>query len=393
MYQILTLNAISPAGLNKLPEDKFDITDDANAKAEGVILRSFDMHNMELPETLLAIARAGAGTNNIPVAKCAEEGIVVFNTPGANANAVKELVLTAMLLSSRKIVQGIEWTKTLPGQGDVAKLTEKGKKAFIGPEIQGKTLGVIGLGATGSLIANAAIALGMEVIGFDPFLNVDAAWRLNSAAHRANSVEEVAANSNYITMHTPLTAETRNLFNAALFKQTKPGLRLMNFSRDELVDHEAMKAAIADGTVACYVTDFPNEEVLAMDNTIVIPHLGASTPEAEENCASMAATELKNFLLYGNIRNSVNYPNCELPYIPGKARIAVANKNIPNMISSITAAFAKENINIDNMINKSKGDYAYTLIDADTLHGKGDALIADLNAIEGVIKSRIVIEH
>lgn len=391
MYNILTLNAISPVGLAHLPEDQFNVTDDT-ATPDGVILRSYDMHTMEMPKTLLGIARAGAGTNNIPVAKCAEQGIVVFNTPGANANAVKELVLTAMLLTSRKVIQGIEWTKTLAGQEDVPKLAEKGKKAFVGPELKGKTLGVIGLGATGSRVANVAVELEMDVIGVDPFMSVDTAWRMNSAVKHAASIEEVVANSDYITMHIPYTEQTKYLFNTQLFNIMKKGARLMNFSRDELVEHQALKAAIADGTVAYYITDFPNDEVLAMDNTIVMPHIGASTPESEENCATMAAQELKDFLALGNIKNSVNYPNCSLPYTPGKARIAVANKNIPNMISSIANVFAKEGINIDNMTNKSKGDWAYNLIEAGALNGKGAELVQELEAINGVVRARIVIE-
>lgn len=392
MYEILKLNAISPVGLAKLPKEEFKITDEI-ANPNGIILRSYDMHDMKLPESLLAIARAGAGTNNIPKEKCSEQGIVVFNTPGANANAVKEIVLAALLMSSRKLVEGIEWTKTLKDDPDCASKVEKGKKAFVGPELMGKTLGIVGLGATGTLIANAAIGLGMEVIGYDPYLNVDTAWNIDSHVRKASSVEEVVAASNYITMHIPLTDQTKNMFNADLFEMMKKDTRLLNFSRDGLVDLDALKDAIDNGTIACYVTDLPTPEVLALDKTIAVPHLGASTPEAEENCAVMAATELREFLNYGNIRNSVNYPNCEMPYTPGKARISIMNKNIPNMIGSIAAVFAKEQLNIDNMINKSKGDWAYTLIDLDTLNGKGAELLAELNNIAGVVKTRIVIEN
>ena len=392
MYEILKLNAISPVGLAKLPKEEFKVSDEC-ANPNGIILRSYDMHEMELPDSLLAIARAGAGTNNIPKDKCSEKGIVVFNTPGANANAVKEIVLAALLMSSRKLIDGIEWTKTLKDDPDCAAKVEKGKKAFVGPEIMGKTLGIIGLGATGTLIANAAIGLGMDVIGYDPFLNVDTAWNIDSHVHKASSVEEVVAASNYITMHVPLTDSTKNMFNADLFGLMKKDTRLLNFSRDGLVDMEALKDAIDNGTIAYYVTDLPTPEVLALDKTIAVPHLGASTPEAEENCAAMAATELREFLKYGNIRNSVNYPNCEMPYTPGKARVSIMNKNIPNMIGSIAAVFAKEHLNIDNMINKSKGDWAYTLIDLDTMDGKGDELLSELNAIEGIVKTRIVIEN
>ena len=392
MFDILKLNAISPVGLAKLPKDEFKVSDDTT-KPNGIILRSYDMHSMELPDSLLAVARAGAGTNNIPKDVCSEKGIVVFNTPGANANAVKEIVLCALLLSSRKIVQGIEWTKTLAGQADAAKQVEKGKKQFVGPEIMGKTLGIIGLGATGTLIANAAINLGMNVIGYDPFLNVDTAWNIDSHVHKAASVEEVVANSNYITMHVPLTDQTKNMFNAEMFDLMQKDTRLLNFSRDGLVDIAALKDAMDAGTIACYVTDLPTPEVLALDKAIAVPHLGASTPEAEQNCAAMAAMELSDFLKYGNIRHSVNYPDCTMPYTEGKARVSIINKNIPNMIGSIANVFAKENLNIDNMINKSKGDWAYTLIDLDTLSDKGAELLEELNKIEGVVKTRIVIEN
>ena len=390
MYKIKTLNSISQVGLSKLTPKDFQVSDDME-NPDGIILRSFDMHSMELPESLLGIARAGAGTNNIPIDKCSERGIVVFNSPGANANAVKELVLTGILISSRKIVEGIEWVKSLKGKPDIEKLIEKGKSQFVGPEIKGKTLGVIGLGAIGVLVANAARDLGMEVLGYDPFLSVDAAWSLSSSVIRAESMEAVVSQSDYITIHVPLNDKNRNMYNKEMFAQTKPGARLLNFARGGLVDIDALKEAIANGIISNYITDFPNEEIINMDNTIYIPHLGASTPESEENCAEMAAMELKGYLKYGVIKNSVNFPNCEVPYT-GKARISVAHKNIPNMVGSIASVFAKDNINIDNMMNKSKGDWAYTLIDADDLHQKGEEIIADLKKIEGVCNARVVRE-
>ena len=390
MYNILTLNAISENGLKHLPENVFKISDNAEAP-EGVILRSFDMHNMDISESVLGIARAGAGTNNIPIDKCSEKGIVVFNTPGANANAVKELVLTGIFVSSRNVIGGIEWAKTLKGQADVAKLVEKGKSQFVGPEIKGKKLGVIGLGAIGILVANAAISLGMEVMGYDPYLSVEAAWSLSSSVIKADSVESIVANCDYITVHVPLNDSTKNMFNKELFSATKDGARLLNFSRGGLVETSALKEAIENGKISFYVTDFPSEDLFDIENIILIPHLGASTPESEENCAEMAAIELRDFLLYGNIKNSVNYPNCDLPY-SGKCRISVAHKNIPNMVGSIAAVLAKENLNIDNMINKSKGNWAYTMVDVDSLYNKNEEIINALEEINGVVCARIVRE-
>lgn len=391
MYNVLTLNAISDVGLSKLPAKDFSIADKIE-NPEGIILRSFAMHDMELPGSLIAVARAGAGTNNIPIDKCSEKGIVVFNTPGANANAVKELVLTGLLLSSRKIVEGIEWTKGLKGQENIDKLVEKGKAKFIGPEIKGKKLGVIGLGAIGVMVANSARSLGMEVLGFDPFLSVNAAWNLSSSVIKAESIEAVVSQCDYITIHIPLNDKTKGMYNKSLFNVTNKGARLLNFSRGELVDTTALKEAIDDGTITTYVTDFPSEEIIGFDNIIVTPHLGASTPESEENCAEMAALELKDYLMWGTIKNSVNFPDCEVPDT-GKARIAVAHRNIPNMVSSIAAVFAKECINIDNLTNKSKGNWAYTMVDVDELNGNGVDIINELKAIKGVVKARIVIER
>ncbi|MBE7045362.1 MAG: 3-phosphoglycerate dehydrogenase, partial [Ruminococcaceae bacterium] len=363
MYEILTLNKIAACGLEQLPADKYTITDDAQANADGIILRSFAMHDMELPANLKAVARAGAGTNNIPTDKCAEKGIVVFNTPGANANAVKELVLAGLFLASRKISDGIAWANTLTGD-DVAKQVEKGKSNFAGQEVQGKTLGVIGLGAIGVLVANAARHLGMNVIGYDPYLSVDAAWRLSSHIQKAKNIDEIYANSDYITVHVPLTPETKNTLNADTFAKMKDGVRILNFSRGELVNNDDIKAALANGKVAAYVVDFPMPDTVNYPGIIAIPHLGASTEESEDNCAIMAAQELSSYLETGNILNSVNFPNCELP-LGGEGRICVLHRNIPNMIAQFSTVFSEQGKNIAEMINKSKKDYACTIINSD----------------------------
>ena len=382
MYKVKTLNKIAKVGLD-IFDDKYTYGDEVE-NPDGIILRSFNMHETELPESLSAIARAGAGVNNIPIDKCSEKGIVVFNTPGANANAVKELVIAALLLASRKVVQGISWAKTLIGEGEnVSKLVEKGKSSFAGPEIQGKTLGIIGLGAIGIRVANAAHALGMNVIGYDPYLSVDAAWKMTRAAERAANLDDVLAKSDYITVHIPATKDTKGMFNADLFRKVKPGVRLLNFSRGELVETEAVLKALEDGTVAEYITDFATEELLKSDRVIVMPHLGASTPESEDNCAVMAAQELKDFLENGNITNSVNFPNCDMGKVSG-ARITIAHKNVPAMISQISSVFTKDNINIENMVNKSRGDLAYTMID--THSQVTDTIINDIKTIDGVIK-------
>ncbi len=382
MYKVKTLNKIAKIGLD-IFDDKYTFGDEVE-NPDGIILRSFNMHEMELPEGLSAIARAGAGVNNIPVDKCSEKGIVVFNTPGANANAVKELVLAGLLLASRKVVQGIAWAKTLIGEGEnVPKLVEKGKSSFAGPEIQGKTLGIIGLGAIGIRVANAAHALGMNVIGYDPYLSVDAAWKMTRSAVHAANIDDVLAKSDYISIHVPATKDTKGMFNQDLFRKVKPGVRLLNFSRAELVDTDAVLAALEDGVVAEYITDFATEELLKSDKVVVMPHLGASTPESEDNCAVMAAQELKDFLENGNITNSVNFPNCSMGEVSG-SRITIAHKNIPAMISQITGVFTADNINIENMVNKSRGDYAYTMID--THSAVTDDIIGDIKAIDGVIK-------
>lgn len=383
MYQIQTLNKISKKGLAVLDSNSYNVAEEVK-NPDGIILRSFKMHDMELPSSLRAVARAGAGVNNIPIDKCTENGIVVFNTPGANANAVKELVIAALLLSSRKIVQGIEWAKTLVGEGDaVSSLIEKGKSNFAGPEIQGKTLGVVGLGAIGVRVANAAHHLGMDVVGYDPFLSVDAAWHLTRFAHKANSLDELLSKADYVTIHVPATPSTKGMFNSEAFANMKKGARLLNFSRGELVDENDVQAALESGELASYITDFASEALLKNEKVICLPHLGASTPESEENCAVMAANELKDFLENGNIKNSVNFPNCDMGKAEG-ARVTVLHKNVPSMIKNITDVFASRGVNIANMLNKSKGDNAYTMIDVD---GKCDTAPVDqIEAMTDVIK-------
>lgn len=388
MFKIRTLNNISPMGMKKFPEREFVISD-KEENPDGIMLRSFEMHNMELNENLLAVARAGAGTNNIPIPLCTERGIPVFNTPGANANAVKELVLTGMLIASRKIIDGANWTQSLKGNENVEKAVEAGKKQFSGPEISGKKLGVIGLGAIGVLVANAALDLGMEVIGYDPFLTLNSAWHLSSAVKYTTTLEEIVGQCDYITLHIPLNQKTKHTFNKELFAVTQRGVRLLNFARGELVETEALKEAIKEGIVERYIVDFPSAELLGIDNVIVTPHLGASTPESEENCAVMAANELREYLRYGNIKNSVNFPDCSVPY-GGKPRIAISHKNIVNMIGSLAAVFTKYGVNIDNMVNKSKGDLAYNLIICDNLHGKGKEIMEELYQINSVIRVRII---
>lgn len=386
MFDILTLNNIAKCGLDQLSNKKYKVTDDASKDADGIILRSFAMHDMELPASLKAVARAGAGTNNIPIDKCSEKGIVVFNTPGANANAVKELVIAALLLSSRKISDGIAWAGTLTGD-DVAKQVEKGKSSFAGQEIQGKTLGVIGLGAIGIKVANTAQHLGMKVIGYDPYLSVDAAWRLSSHIEKANEINEVYEKADYITIHVPLTPETKGSLNSDTFAVMKDGVRILNFSRGELANNDDMKKAIANGKVACYVCDFPNAEIINQPGIIAIPHLGASTKESEDNCAVMAAQEIADYLENGNILNSVNFPNCSLPM--GTAyRLTIMHKNVPNMITQFTKAFAEAGVNISDMINKSKKDNAYTIINADDV--VTNEVIDKINAIDGVLRVRVI---
>ena len=383
MFNILTLNKIAKCGLDQL-NDNYKITDDANVDADGIILRSFKMHDMELPESLKAVARAGAGTNNIPIDKCSEKGIVVFNTPGANANAVKELVIAGMLLASRDVIGGVAWANTLTGD-DVDKQVEKGKSNFAGCEIKGKTLGIIGLGAIGILVANAAYALGMEVIGYDPYLSVDSALKLSRHVKKANSPEEVYAAADYITIHVPLMDSTRNTINAETIAQMKDGVIILNFARGGLVNNADIKKALADGKVAKYVVDFADSETVNQPGIINIPHLGASTAESEDNCAVMAAQELADYLENGNILNSVNFPNCSLPE-DNIGRIAIAHKNIPNVIAKFTEALSS--VNLSDMINKSKGELAYTIINTD--HAIPAEAIEKLNQIDAVIRVRVI---
>ena len=386
MYKIKTYNKIAKSCLDVF-DDKYTIGDEVE-NADGAIVRSASLHDTEFPETLKAIARAGAGTNNIPIDRCSESGIVVFNTPGANANAVKELALAGLLMSSRRVVSGIEWAKTLKGNGDeVGKMVEKGKSAFAGPEIKGKTLGVIGLGAIGVMVANAANHLGMTVFGYDPYLSVKSAWNLNHNAVYINDINEIFSKCDYITVHVPLTDSTKNLINAEAIAKMKNGVRILNFSRAGLVESTAIKAALESGKVASYVTDFPTDDILDVDGIIAIPHLGASTPESEDNCASMAAKELIDYIENGNIVNSVNLPEITMPR-SGKHRVCVIHKNIPNMLTAITGVIAGAGVNIENLLNKSRGDYAYTMLDigsADT-----DKVAAEIGAIEGIIKVRVI---
>lgn len=385
MYNILTLNKISNVGLNVLTSD-YNVSDDCK-EPDGILLRSFKMHDMELPASLKAVARCGAGVNNIPLDKCAEKGIVVFNTPGANANAVKELVLTAMLISSRKIVDGYNWTQGLKGTEGVAAAVEKGKSQFVGPEIAGKTLGVIGLGAIGVLVANAAVALGMKVYGFDPYLSVNAAWNLNSSVVKAASMDEIFAVSDYITVHVPLTDDTKYTFNAENLAKCKDGVRIMNFSRGELANNKDMIAAIESGKVARYVVDFPNEETVGVDGIITLPHLGASTPEAEDNCAEMAAKQLMDYLENGNIVNSVNYPRVVAPRIEGKHRVCIIHKDVPALLGSAAGVLGERGINISHMTNNARNGYGYTIMDTEPVD---DAAVEAIAKLENVISVRVL---
>ncbi len=385
LYSIKTLNKISHKGLDLFENDKYTVLDDID-NPDAILLRSYNMHDMELPSSLMAIARAGAGVNNIPIEKCSDKGIVVFNTPGANANAVKELTIAALMLSNRKVVDGIAWAKTLKGEGDaIPKLVEKGKSNFAGPELRGKKLGVVGLGAIGVMVANAAKGLGMKVEGFDPYISVDSAWGLSRSVKRAANLDTLLSTCDYITLHLPLLENTKNMINKEKFSVMKKGARLLNMSRGGLVNNIDLKEAVEKGIVSVYVTDFPNEDLLNTEKVIAIPHLGASTPESEENCAVMATEQLKDYLEHGNITNSVNYPQCEMSR-SSDYRITLANKNIPNMVGQISTMLAEENINILNMLNKSRGDYAYTMIDVDVK--VEDRIVDKLNNIKGVLSVR-----
>lgn len=386
MFQIQTLNKISKVGTCRLDAAKYTIAD-APENPDAIMVRSAAMHDMEFGSNLLAIARAGAGVNNIPVDKCAEQGIVVFNTPGANANAVKELVVAGLLLSSRKISEAMAWVPSLKEEGDnVGKLVEKGKSQFAGPEIKGKTLGIIGLGAIGALVANVAIDLGMKVIGTDPFLSVGAALRLSPAVQVAKSADEVLAAADYLTLHVPCNADTKGFINAVAIAKMKDGARVLNFARGELVNDADMIAALEAGKIACYVTDFPNANTIGVKNIIAIPHLGASTPESEDNCAMMAADELSAYLEQGNIINSVNFPNAEMH--ANGTKLCVLHKNVPTIIAQITSALGDAGKNIDNMVNASKKDNAYTMIDV--AGDVADSIVDTVKAIDGVIRVRVI---
>ena len=386
MRKIHCLNAIANVGTDIFDEN-YKLTDNIE-EADAIMVRSAAMGDMNFSENLLAIARAGAGVNNIPLERCADAGIVVFNTPGANANGVKELVICGMLLAARDVVGGIEWTRSIKDSDTIAKDVEKGKKNFAGGEIKGKKLGVIGLGAIGAEVANAAASLGLEVLGYDPFISVNAAWRLSRKIKHITDINEIFRECDYITLHVPLTDDNKGMIGKNSIPQMKDGVVILNFARDLLVDDDEMEKALESGKVARYVTDFPNTKSAKMEKAIVIPHLGASTQESEDNCAVMAANELVDYLENGNIKNSVNFPSCDMGVCQVEGRVALLHKNIPNMIGQITSAFAKNGYNISDLTNKSKGSKAYTLIDVE--NKASESLINELNAIEGILKVRII---
>ncbi|MEE0184851.1 MAG: phosphoglycerate dehydrogenase [Oscillospiraceae bacterium] len=385
MYSILTLNKIAAVGTDKFDSSKYTVGEEVS-NPDAIMVRSAKMHDMEFGSNLLAIARAGAGVNNIPVDKCAESGIVVFNSPGANANAVKELAICALLLSSRKITEAAAWAASLKGTPDAPKTVEGGKSKFAGPEILGKTLGVIGLGAIGGKIANAAVDLGMKVVGYDPYLSVNGALHLDPSVKVVTDINEIYTASDYITIHVPYTPDTKNIIDAEQIAMMKDGVRLINLARGELINSEAVVKAIADGKVAKYVTDFADDVVLGVDNVIVLPHLGASTPESEDNCAVMAANELIDYIENGNIKNSVNFPNAIMNATGTK--VCILHKNVPTIIAQITSAVGEAGLNIDNMVNASKKDYAYTMLD---IAGDVTDAVADkMSSVDGIIKVRVI---
>ncbi len=387
MFSIRTLNSISEKGLNLLPGDIYRISGEVS-DPDAILVRSANMLEMEFGANLKAIARAGAGVNNIPIDRCTERGIVVFNTPGANANGVKELVLTALLLSSRRVCQGINWVQSLKDRGDeVVKLVEKGKSQFEGPELKGKRIGVIGLGAIGVMVANDAVSLGMEVSGYDPFISVNAAWELSSCVTRATSLDQLLASSDYISVHVPLNSETKGMLNKEKFAVMKKGIRIINLARGGLIVNRDMLEAIEAGIVECYVTDFPEAELLGIDKVITIPHLGASTPESEENCAVMASRQLSDFLEKGVIKNSVNFPDCELART-GFTRLISAHINVPNMVGQVTTVLAKYKINISDMLTHHKGSIGYNIIDVEG--HVTDEIVKSIKQIEGVRMVRII---
>ena len=380
MKKIKTMNKIAPVGLEQLSAERFDISDSIE-NPDGIMVRSASLHDMEFGDNLKAIVRCGAGVNNIPCDKCAEKGIIVFNTPGANANGVKELTVAALLLASRKIVDGIQWANTLTE--DVAKQVEKGKSAFGGNELLGKTLGVIGLGAIGGLVANTAKSLGMKVLGCDNFITVEAAWHLSRSINKASSYEEVYAQADYITLHIPSNEKTRGMINKEAISKMKDGVKIINLSRADLVNNDDIKEALESGKVSCYVTDFPTEETINVPGIITTPHLGASTAESEDNCAVMAAHQLDDFLTNGNIKNSVNYPDISMARTDG-GRLLVLHKNLPNILSSITSLISAQGINIDHMLNRSKGDYACTIVDTPT--ELDNSIVDNISKGENVIR-------
>ena len=387
MYKIKTLNSIQPVWQNILKEDSYCVGNDIQ-DMDAIIVRSADMHSMEFPDSLLCVGRAGAGVNNIPCEELAQKGVVVFNTPGANANAVKELVVLGLLLSGRDVVSGIQWANTLKGQGDaVGKLVEKGKSQFVGPELMGKTLGVIGLGGIGGLVANIAVSLGMKVLGLDPFISVDNAWRLKRDIEHVTKLEDLLAKSDFVTLHIPLTNETKGSFGAEQLAAMKEGAALLNFSRGEIVDTPALLDSLASGHLRRYVTDFPNDALLGCNNVVCIPHLGASTPESENNCVTMVAQEIDSFLTTGSIQHSVNFPECILPPVSGY-RLTILHANIPNMVGQITSGVAKFGININSMVNKSKGSNAYSVLELDS--PVPDNVIDSLSATPGIFRVRAI---
>ena len=386
MYKILTMNTISPIYKEILPAEEYEVSPTVE-NPDAILVRSADLHEFALPQSVKCVARAGAGVNNIPLDAFGEKGVVVFNTPGANANAVKELVLAGMLLASRDIVGGIAWCQSLKGEEGVAKLVEKGKNKFVGPEIMGKTLGVIGLGEIGALVANAGNSLGMKALGFDPYISVAHAWMLSRSIGRAKSQDDLLAASDYVTVHVPLMDATRGMISEEFLAKMKPGAALLNFARGELADNDAVKAALRSGHLRAYVTDFPNEALLGVKGVIAIPHLGASTPESEDNCVVMACRQIDMYLKNGAIRNSVNYPACDLGAGDGQ-RIAVLHANVPNMVGQITSAIAHDNINIDNMTNSSKGKFAYTVLHLDDV--APEDVIQSLSKVQGVYGVRVL---
>jgi len=386
MFQVHYLNPISQKGTALWTEDYQKC--EAMEQADAVMVRSAAMHDLSLPESLLAVARAGAGVNNIPLDKCAEAGVVVFNTPGANANGVMELAICGMLLGCRDIIGGINWVQTIKDEGDVAKKVEKGKSKFAGMELAGKSLGVIGLGAIGGPLANAARKLGMQVYGCDPYISIDAAWHLDSHIIPVKTREEIYEKCDIITVHVPLLDSTRKMINAEAIEKMKDGVILLNFARDALVDDDALEEALKSGKVKRYITDFPNDRTAGMAGVVAIPHLGASTEESEDNCAKMAVRQVMNFLENGNIVNSVNYPNCDMGICSKEGRITIMHRNIPGILTKFTGAMAMENINISDMLNKSRGDYAYTMLDLD---GKPSSHAVEvLKKIEGVLRVRVI---